>query len=105
MHTLWTATGRHLGGGLMMRELRVDPGEDPILARALAATLRDDWRPAADAMASARDWDRRTHIAEALAAAAVRRDEWLVNWQKARPGDLDAALVHAAMLARQSASS
>ena len=90
---------------MVMRELRVDPGEDPILARALAGTLRDDWRPAADAMAAARDRDRRAHVTEVLAAAAVRRDEWLESWRKARPGDHDAAAVHAAMLARQSAGS
>jgi hypothetical protein len=90
---------------MVMHELRVDPGEDPILARAVAGTLRNDWRPAADAMASARDRDRRAHITEVLAVAAVRRDSWLENWRQARPGDHDADAVHAAMLARQRASS
>lgn len=71
----------------------------------MAGTLRADWRPAADAMASARDQDRRARITEVLAAAAVRRDEWLENWRKACPGDHDVAAVHAAMLARQSAGS
>lgn len=88
-----------------MRELHVDPEEDPVLARALAGTVRDEWRPAADAMASARDGDRRVHVTEMLAAAAARRDAWLENWRRARPDDLDAAAVHTAMLARQSASS
>jgi hypothetical protein len=87
----------------MMRELHVDPEEDPVLARALAATVRDEWRPAADAMASARDWDRRTRVTEVLAAAAARRDAWLENWRRARPGDHDAAAVHTAMLERESA--
>ncbi|WP_156213103.1 hypothetical protein [Lentzea aerocolonigenes] len=76
--------------------LQVDPEQDPVLARAVTGTLRDDWRPAADAMASARDWERRAYLVLALAAAAARRDVWL-----ARPGDPDAAAVHAAMTALQ----
>ena len=82
-----------------MRELHVDPEQDPVLARALAGTVRDDWRPAADAMAAARDSDRRVHVTEVLAAAAARRDAWLENWRRARPGDDDAAAVHRALLA------
>ncbi|MFS8104631.1 hypothetical protein LFM09_46765 [Lentzea alba] len=83
----------------MTFEPQVDPEEDPVLARAVAATLRDDWRPAADAMAAARDSDRRDHVTEVLARAAVRRNEWLANWRKARPGDRDAAAVLMAMRA------
>jgi hypothetical protein len=75
----------------------VDPGEDPVLARALVGTLRDEWRPAAEAMASAKEWERRTYIVLTLAAAAVRRVGWLEKWRTARPDDLDAAAVHAAM--------
>lgn len=89
----------------MKRELHVDPAEDPVLARALAGTVRDEWRPAADAMASARDRDRRAHVTEVLAVAAARRDAWLENWRSARPGDFDAAAVHTALLALQRASS
>jgi hypothetical protein len=77
--------------------LQVDPEQDPVLARALVATLRDEWRPAADAMASARDWERRTYVLLTLAAAAARRDSWLKKWLAARPGDRDATAVHAAV--------
>lgn len=84
-----------LGVGLM--SLNVDPGEDPVLARALAATIRDDWRPAADAMASARDWERRAYVTLALATVAARRSGWLTKWLEARPDDRDAAAVHAAV--------
>ncbi|WP_394614875.1 hypothetical protein JNUCC0626_34250 [Lentzea sp. JNUCC 0626] len=67
---------------------------DPILARALMGTLRDEWRPAADAMRSAREWERRAYILLTLAAAARRRTEWLTNWLKARPDDHDAIALH-----------
>jgi len=77
--------------------LQVDPEQDPVLARALVATLRDEWRPAADAMAAARDWDRRAYLLLTLAAAAARRDAWLKKWLESRPGDRDAAAVHAAV--------
>lgn len=77
--------------------LQVDPEKDPVLARALAGVVRDDWRPAADAMASARYWERRAYIVLTLAAAAARRDVWLTKWREARPDDRDAAAVHAAM--------
>jgi hypothetical protein len=79
--------------------LQVDPEKDPVLARALSGTLRDDWRPAADAMASAREWERRAYIVLTLAAAAARRDIWLVRWLEARPDDRDAAAVQAAVQA------
>lgn len=77
----------------------VDPVGDPVLARALAGALRDDWRPAADAMASAREWERRAYVVLTLAAAAARRDVWLVKWLEARPDDRDAAAVRAAVQA------
>ena len=77
--------------------MNVDPEKDPVLARALLGTLRDEWRPAADAMASAREWERRAYIVLTLAAAASRRVVWLEKWRKARPDDLDAAAVQAAM--------
>ena len=83
----------------------VDPEKDPVLARALTGTLRDEWRPAADAMASARDWERRTYLTLTLAAAAARRDVWLEKWRAARPDDRDAAAVHAAVAALYRASS
>jgi hypothetical protein len=76
--------------------LQVDPEEDPVLARALTSTVRDDWRPAADAMASARNWERRAYVVLTLAAAAARRNVWLVKWLEARPDDRDAAAVQAA---------
>lgn len=81
---------------------QVDPEKDPVLARALTGTLRDEWRPAADAMASAREWERRAYVVLTLAAAAARRDVWLTKWREARPGDPDAAAIHAAVAALQS---
>jgi hypothetical protein len=80
-----------------MPGLQVDPVQDPVLARALTGTLRDEWRPAADAMASARYWERRAYVVLTLAAAAARRDVWLAKWRKARPDDLNAAAVQHAM--------
>ncbi|GGN06105.1 hypothetical protein GCM10011609_51940 [Lentzea pudingi] len=80
-----------------MHDLQVDPERDPVLARALVGTLRDEWRPAADAMRSAREWERRAYITLTLAAAAKRRVEWLLNWLKAHPDDSDAVAVHNAM--------
>ncbi|MDX3657631.1 hypothetical protein PV646_09980 [Streptomyces sp. ID05-26A] len=80
-----------------MQDLQVDPERDPVLARALVGTLRDEWRPAADAMRSAREWERRAYITLTLAAAAKRRVEWLTNWLKAHPDDSDAVAVQHAM--------
>ncbi len=80
---------------------QVDPEKDPVLARALTGTLRDEWRPAADAMASAREWERRAYVVLTLAAAAARRDVWLRKWREARPDDPDAAAIHAAVTALQ----
>lgn len=87
-----------------MLEQQVDPERDPVLARALVAALRDEWRPAADAMASARERERRSYVLLTLAAAAARRDVWLESWRKARPDDRDAAAVHAAMVSLQASS-
>ncbi|MCR3746934.1 hypothetical protein [Lentzea californiensis] len=80
-----------------MCDLQVDPEKDPVLARALVGTLRDEWRPAADAMRSAHEWERRAYITLTLATAARRRVEWLTNWLKAHPDDRDAVAVHHAM--------
>ncbi|SDK54910.1 hypothetical protein SAMN04488074_10647 [Lentzea albidocapillata subsp. violacea] len=80
-----------------MQDPQVDPEKDPVLARALVGTLRDEWRPAADAMRSAHEWERRAYITLTLAAAARRRVEWLRNWLTARPDDADATAVHHAM--------
>ncbi|HEX7309431.1 MAG TPA: hypothetical protein VF330_41470 [Lentzea sp.] len=77
--------------------MQVDPEQDPILARALVATLRDEWRPAADAMASARQWERRAYVLLTLALDAARRLDWLRNWLRARPGDRDAGAVQCAI--------
>ena len=51
-----------------MLELQVDPEKDPVLARALVAALRDEWRPAADAMASAREARKRQTVESAAAS-------------------------------------
>jgi len=75
----------------------VDPEQDPILARALVGTLRDEWRPAADAMASARYWERRAYVLLSLALLAARHLEWLRNWRRARPDDRDAKAVECAI--------
>ncbi|GLY48383.1 hypothetical protein [Lentzea sp. NBRC 102530] len=80
-----------------MQDLQVDPVQDPVLARALMGTLRDEWRPAADALRSAREWERRAYILLVLAAAARRRAAWLTNWLTARPDDSDAAAVQHAV--------
>ncbi|SDF56459.1 hypothetical protein SAMN05216553_10288 [Lentzea fradiae] len=77
--------------------MQVDPEEDPVLARALVATLRGEWRPAADALASAQQWDRRAYVVLTLATAASRRVDWLRRWLRARPDDRDAQAVQSAM--------
>ncbi len=84
---------RTWGWGLM----QVDPEEDPVLARALAGTLREEWRPAADALASARGWERRAYVLLTLATTAARHAEWLRNWLRARPDDRDAKAVQCAI--------
>ncbi|MFD5828252.1 hypothetical protein [Lentzea sp. NPDC060358] len=61
------------------------------------ATLRDEWRPAADAMASARHWERRAYVLLSLALDAARRLDWLSSWLRARPGDGDARAVQCAV--------
>lgn len=66
------------------------------LARARAAAQAGDWRPGAELLAGAgRDWQRRSRVAGSLGDAAAEADDWLLAWEKERPGDPDAAVVRA----------
>ncbi|MFJ3638782.1 hypothetical protein ACIPRD_03395 [Streptomyces sp. NPDC090108] len=65
-------------------------------AAALAAVRAGDWQPAAEVLASVgRDWERRSAVAYLLAEPAAEDDAWLLDWEAARPGDPDAAVVRA----------
>ncbi|WP_053713363.1 hypothetical protein [Streptomyces sp. XY413] len=72
-------------------------GPDPDLKRALTAASHGRWEPAAQLLITASDdWERRALYTQRLAELAARKgDGWLQSWQAARPGDPDAALVHA----------
>lgn len=77
------------------------PDEDPVLIRAIAGAARDEWQPAAEAMAStSTDWDRRAHVTEALAAEGARSERWLGRWRAEHPDDPDLAVLDAASWAR-----
>ncbi|MFI9723981.1 hypothetical protein ACIHFE_30765 [Streptomyces sp. NPDC052396] len=87
------------GAGLLPPERqRTDRAfPDPEADAVLAALARDDWQPAARALAAAgTDWERRCHLVEIIAGPAAKEDGWLRAWQAARPDDPDAAVVHAA---------
>lgn len=72
-------------------------GPDPELKRALAAASCGRWEPAAQLLTTAGDdWERRALYTQRLAELAARKgDSWIQSWRTARPGDPDAALVHA----------
>ncbi|MEV0537649.1 hypothetical protein [Kitasatospora sp. NPDC050463] len=60
-----------------------------------------DWRACAEHLAAAgRDWDLRERLVEELAEAAAEEDGWLKAWRAERPGDPDAAVVHACGLVK-----
>ncbi|MCD9194775.1 DUF4034 domain-containing protein [Streptomyces albireticuli] len=87
-----------IGAGLLPAERqntdRAAP--DPEAEAVLAALSRGDWLPAAQALAAAgTDWERRSYLVGIVAARAADDDTWLRAWQAARPGDPDAAVVHA----------
>jgi hypothetical protein len=72
------------------------PEEDPVLARAIKAASRGQWRQASDVMGSTwSDWDRRARVTESLAREGARTDEWLNNWRDEQP-DRDLAVLDAA---------
>ncbi|MET9401754.1 hypothetical protein [Kitasatospora sp. NPDC002965] len=67
--------------------------------RELAAA--GDWHACAGHLAAAgRDWELRDRLVEELADAAAEDDGWLKAWRAERPGDPDAATVHAAGLVK-----
>jgi hypothetical protein len=69
---------------------------DARLAAAVDAARRGDWVPGAELLtAIGYDWDRRAFAVRHLGDAAADDDTALKAWQTARPGDADAAAVHA----------
>ena len=66
------------------------------VAEAVEAARSEAWQPAAALLAEiGTDWDRRAAVVLELADAAAHDDGWLKAWQRARPGDPDAAVVNA----------
>ncbi|GGU12668.1 hypothetical protein [Streptomyces lateritius] len=76
---------------------RLLPGPDPALWRAIVLAGLGLWRPAARLMAqTGQDWDRRALYAEKLArAGGWLWPLWVRAWERAHPGDPDAALIRA----------
>ncbi|MGW4895080.1 hypothetical protein ACWEQL_22830 [Kitasatospora sp. NPDC004240] len=73
----------------------------PELDTARATARSGDWQACAELLAAAGDDQERRHrIAEELADVAAEDDEWLEAWRAGRPGDPDAAAVHAAALVK-----
>jgi len=63
---------------------------------ALEGARGGDWQPAAALLdANGRDWERRSSIVSLLGTFAAQEDGWLMDWEAARPGDPDAAVVRA----------
>ncbi|MFE2073333.1 hypothetical protein [Streptomyces misionensis] len=63
---------------------------------ALEGARGGDWQPAAALLdANGRDWERRSSIVSLLGTFAAQEDGWLTDWEAARPGDPDAAVVRA----------
>jgi hypothetical protein len=85
----WLLPLRRLNGRLA--------GPDAELQRAVAAARRGGWEPAARLLeVTGRDWERRSLYAKRLGhLAAWDGDDWLRDWQDARPDDPDAAVVRA----------
>ncbi|WP_331446938.1 hypothetical protein [Streptomyces xanthochromogenes] len=78
-------------------DLRTDwGGPDEEADDALRAAESGNWHAAADLLSrTGQEWDLRSRRAKALGAVAAQDDGWLLNWRAQRPGDADAALVHA----------
>ncbi|MEU5347731.1 hypothetical protein AB0H18_44230 [Streptomyces sp. NPDC020766] len=75
--------------------VEVDAPDDALRA-VLSAARSGTWEPAATLLAetrSARDWDRRGQFSAGLAELALHHHGWLDDWNRARPGDPDLALV------------
>ncbi|MET1074840.1 MAG: DUF4034 domain-containing protein, partial [Umezawaea sp.] len=72
---------------------------DPVIAAVVRAADAGNWLPAAELLVTAHG-DRRTHAVGELARLAADDDGWLTAWREARPGDGDAAVVHAESLVR-----
>ncbi|MFF7590483.1 hypothetical protein ACFZCK_23650 [Kitasatospora purpeofusca] len=73
----------------------------PELDALRAAADRGDWRACAEQLAAAGpDADRRYRLVEELADAGAEQDDWLRAWRAERPGDPDAAVVHAESLVK-----
>ncbi|MFE2265617.1 hypothetical protein [Streptomyces griseosporeus] len=88
--------------GLLPRE-ELDASEygptAPEIADATLAARQGDWRPGAALLTAAgQDWGRRWYVLTSLARIAPEEDAWLNTWRTERPGDPDAAAVHAQAL-------
>ncbi|MDQ0947919.1 hypothetical protein QFZ24_001842 [Streptomyces phaeochromogenes] len=69
---------------------------DDALHAVLSAARSGTWEPAATLLAetrSAGDWYRRGRFSAGLAELALHHHGWLDDWNRARPGDPDLALV------------
>ncbi|UQI45609.1 hypothetical protein M1P56_15240 [Streptomyces sp. HU2014] len=87
-----------IGAGLLPAERQNTDraGPDPEAEAVLAALSRGDWLPASQALTAAgTDWERRSYLVGIVAGRAADDDTWLRAWEAARPGDPDAAVVHA----------
>ena len=74
---------------------------DPELEALRAAAEAGDWQHCAERLAATgRDWGRRFQLVAELADAAAEEDAWLKAWRAERPGDPDAAAVHADALVK-----
>jgi hypothetical protein len=78
------------------------PSSPDLTARTRAvaeAAWAGDWQPAAAYVDSAgQDWDERWSRLEFLQHIARQDDAWLEKWRADRPGDGDAATLHASLL-------
>ncbi|MCK8680470.1 hypothetical protein [Streptomyces lichenis] len=95
---------RHPADGLPPDGAVLLDAPDQRLAPALVAAALGDHFPAAALLRATResaDWEGRDRYAGQLAAFARNRDEWLVRWQAAAPGDPDAALIAAELALRR----
>ncbi|MEU6440529.1 DUF4034 domain-containing protein [Streptomyces sp. NPDC047046] len=67
---------------------------DPRVEAAVEAVVRGEWEPAAALVReSGTDWWLRHTCVSRLAERAAEDDAWLAAWERARPGDPEAALV------------
>ncbi|MEW1547407.1 hypothetical protein [Streptomyces tsukubensis] len=78
------------------------PGPDLQLEKAAKAARRGRWEPVAELLAATgRDWDLRSHRVIKIGQLADRKGyAWLESWERARPGDPDAAAVRSAVQIR-----